>query len=51
MTLDWTLIPIFIVTMFMGVFIGSKAHIKISEKIFTRLVAIIIFLTAIRMLF
>lgn len=51
MTLDWTLLPIFIITMILGVFIGNKIHIKISEIVFNRLVAIIIFLTAIRMLF
>ena len=49
--LDWTLFPIFVITMILGVFIGNKIHIKISEIVFTRLVAIIIFLTAIRMLF
>lgn len=51
MKLDWNLLPIFIFSMILGVFIGNKIHIKISEKIFTRLVAIIIFLTAFRMLF
>jgi uncharacterized protein len=51
MRLDWTLLPIFIVSMILGVFIGNKIHIKISEIVFTRLVAVIIFLTAIRMLF
>jgi uncharacterized membrane protein YfcA len=50
-SLDWRLFPIFIVTMILGVLIGNKIHIQISEKVFNRLVAIIIFVTAIRMLF
>jgi uncharacterized membrane protein YfcA len=50
LNLEWPLLIIFIIAMILGVFIGNKVHLKISETFFTRLVAVVIFITAIRML-
>lgn len=51
LNLEWPLLVIFIIVMILGVFIGNKVHLKISETLFNRLVAVVIFITAIRMLF
>ncbi len=50
LNLNWYVLLLFIITMILGVYIGNKIHFKISETLFTRIVAIIIFSTAIGML-
>ena len=49
--LDWHSLIVFLPAMFLGVFAGDRVQLKISEVLFNRIVAGIVFITALKLLF
>jgi uncharacterized membrane protein YfcA len=51
LSIDFAYLPLFILFMISGVFIGNKVHIRVSELVFSRIVAVVIFITSLKMIF
>jgi uncharacterized membrane protein YfcA len=49
--LNYSVIPVFILVMMIGVFAGNKIHVRVSEVLFSRIIAVIIFVISIKMIF